>query len=61
MWYVWLFRKKYMAGGYLERYKARLVENGKSQRPEIDCNETFSQVVKPTSIQPVLSLDVSQN
>nr|GEY10448.1 ribonuclease H-like domain-containing protein [Tanacetum cinerariifolium] len=40
-------------------YKARLVANGKSQQPGIDCDETFSPVVKPAIIRTVLSLAVS--
>lgn len=43
------------------RYKARLVANGHSQRPGIECDETFSLVVKPTTICTVLSLAVSEN
>ncbi|GKC76793.1 ribonuclease H-like domain-containing protein [Tanacetum coccineum] len=43
--FMWLFKHKYLADGRLERYKARLVANCKSQRPGIDCDETFSHVV----------------
>lgn len=53
---MWLFKMKYNADDTLERYKARLVANGKSQRPGIDCDETFNPVVKPASIHIVLSL-----
>ncbi|XP_071708628.1 uncharacterized protein [Rutidosis leptorrhynchoides] len=47
--------------GNLNRYKARLVANGRSQQVGIDCDETFSPVVKPTSIRTVLSLAVSRH
>ncbi|GJZ93491.1 ribonuclease H-like domain-containing protein [Tanacetum coccineum] len=47
-------------GGSLNRYKARLVANGRSQQQGIDCDETFSPVVKPATIQTVLSLVVSR-
>ncbi|GJU00199.1 hybrid signal transduction histidine kinase M [Tanacetum coccineum] len=40
----------------LSRYKARLVANGSSQQLGIDCDETFSPVVKPATIHTVLSL-----
>ncbi|GJU23025.1 ribonuclease H-like domain-containing protein [Tanacetum coccineum] len=40
-------------------YKARLVSNGRIQQQGIDCDETFSPVVKPATIRIVLSLDVS--
>lgn len=39
---MWLFKKKYNANDYLERYKARLVAKGKSQSPVIDYEDTFS-------------------
>lgn len=57
---MWLFRKNYNADGSLERYNARLVANGKSQRPDIDFDGTFSLVVKPTTIRSVLSIVVSR-
>ncbi|KAJ9541133.1 hypothetical protein OSB04_027639 [Centaurea solstitialis] len=57
---MWLFRHKFKSDGTLERYKARLVVNGKSQTVGIDCHDTFSLVVKPATIRTVLSLDVSK-
>ncbi|GKD05034.1 DNA helicase, partial [Tanacetum coccineum] len=47
--------------GSLSRYKARLVANGRSQQQGIDCDETFSPVVKPATIRTVLSLAVSRD
>nr|GEV02602.1 ribonuclease H-like domain-containing protein [Tanacetum cinerariifolium] len=44
----------------LNRYKARLVANGRSQQEGIDCDETFSPVVKLATIRIVLSLAVSR-
>ncbi|GJW36328.1 ribonuclease H-like domain-containing protein [Tanacetum coccineum] len=38
----------------------RLVANGCSQQQGIDCDETFSPVVKPSTIRTVLSLAVSR-
>ncbi|XP_071709426.1 uncharacterized mitochondrial protein AtMg00810-like [Rutidosis leptorrhynchoides] len=57
---MWLFKRKLCSDGSLDRFKARLVANGKSQRPGIDCGETFSSVVKPATIRTVLSLFVSR-
>nr|GEY31492.1 ribonuclease H-like domain-containing protein [Tanacetum cinerariifolium] len=57
--FIWLFKHKFNADGSLSRYKARLVANGRSQQQGIDCDETFSAVVKPTTIRTTLSLVVS--
>ncbi|GJS79499.1 putative ribonuclease H-like domain-containing protein [Tanacetum coccineum] len=43
------------------RYKASLVANGCSQQFGVDCDDTFSLVVKPNTIRMVLSLALSQN
>jgi hypothetical protein len=43
----------------LDRYKARWVLSGFTQQPGIDYDETFSPVVKPATVQVVLSLALS--
>nr|GEX66939.1 ribonuclease H-like domain-containing protein [Tanacetum cinerariifolium] len=53
---MWLYKHKYNADGFLSRYKSLLISNGRSQQQGIDCDETFSPVVKPAAIQTVLSL-----
>lgn len=53
---IWLYRHKFNADGTLRCHKARLVANGKSQQLGIDCDETFSPVVKPATIRTVLSV-----
>ncbi|CAA7028521.1 unnamed protein product [Microthlaspi erraticum] len=58
---LWLYRHKFRADGSLYRYKARLVANGKSQQPGIDCDETFSPVVKPATIHTVLTVAVTRD
>jgi hypothetical protein len=57
----WVFRHKLNPDGSLARYKARWVVRGFSQQPGVDYGETFSPVVKPTTIRVVLSLATSQN
>ncbi|GJW66736.1 ribonuclease H-like domain-containing protein [Tanacetum coccineum] len=43
------------------RYKARLVANGRNQQFGVDCDDTFSPVIKPATIYTILSLALSQN
>nr|GEU78529.1 ribonuclease H-like domain-containing protein [Tanacetum cinerariifolium] len=58
---MWLFRHKYHVDGSLSRYKARLVAIGCNQQYGVDCNDTFSPVVKPATKRTVLSLALAQN
>ena len=57
----WIFRHKLHSDGTLDRYKARWVLRGFTQRPGVDFDETFSPVVKPATIRTVLSLVLSNN
>ncbi|GJW44942.1 ribonuclease H-like domain-containing protein [Tanacetum coccineum] len=55
------FKYYYLADGSLSRYKVRLVANGSTQLEGIDVDETFSPVVKPSTIRTVLSLATSRH
>ncbi|KAH9751439.1 reverse transcriptase Ty1/copia-type domain-containing protein [Citrus sinensis] len=54
----WVFRIKHNADGSISRYKARFVVKGFHQTQGIDYNETFSPVVKASTVKLVLSLRV---
>ncbi|XP_071738869.1 uncharacterized mitochondrial protein AtMg00810-like [Rutidosis leptorrhynchoides] len=48
--------QKFHSDGSLERYKARLVGDGRTQTIGVDCNETFSPVIKLATIRIVLTI-----
>jgi hypothetical protein len=54
----WIYKTKRKQDGSVERFKARLMAKGFDQRSGVDFNETFSPVIKPSTICAVLTLAV---
>lgn len=57
----WVFKVKENPDGTIKKNKARLVAKGFHQVTDFDFNETFSPVVKPTTIRVVLTIALSKN
>ncbi|KAL6341973.1 hypothetical protein AAG906_038219 [Vitis piasezkii] len=57
----WVFKVKENSDGTINKYKARLVAKGFHQVVGFDLNETFSPVVKPTTIRVVLTIALAKN
>ncbi|XP_055800342.1 uncharacterized mitochondrial protein AtMg00810-like [Solanum dulcamara] len=51
----------FITNGSFEHYKARLIGNRNTKQQDIDCDETFSLVVKPSTIRAVLRISLSKS
>ena len=52
----WIYKIKHVVDGSIQKYKARFVAIGFSQKEGIDYEETFSLVARYTSIRTIMAL-----
>ena len=57
----WVFKKKVNDEGVVERYKARIVAQGFSQKFGLDYDETFCPVLRFESVRTVIALSVQHS
>ena len=57
----WVFKVKHRMDGRVERFKARIVAKGYAQKYGIDYDESFSPVVRVSSIRVLLAFAVQNN
>jgi hypothetical protein len=56
--FKWVFIQKKNINNEVIRYKARLVAQGFTQRPEVDFNETYSPIMNGITFQYLISLAI---
>jgi hypothetical protein len=52
----WIYKIKHAANGSIEKFKARFMAKGFSQKEGVDYDETFAPIARYTSIKVVISL-----
>lgn len=56
----WVYKVKYHEYGYMERHKARLLAKGLTQKVGIDYHETFSIMMKFSTIRCMVAITVKK-
>lgn len=57
----WLFTAKFLPNGHEDKKKSRLVTRGYTQQYGVDFSQTFSPVIKATTLRTVLGVSVTKN
>jgi hypothetical protein len=52
----WVFKVNAKPDGSVDRFKARMVAQGFSQRARVDYSETFSPIVKLSTLRTVIAI-----
>ena len=53
----WIFKRKYLPDGSIEKYKARLIAKGFSQKQNVYYFDKFAHVTRISSIHVLIALD----
>ena len=56
----WLYKIKHGSDGSVEKYKARFVSQGFSQKEGVDYDEMFALIARYTTIRSIIALAASQ-
>lgn len=59
--FKWIYKIKYNADEQINQHKVKLVAKGFIQQEGFDFHETFSPIIKHTTIKFLLSITISQN